>query len=185
MWNSNRRGARRLFPVAITLGAGLVAASSLAPASDLPAAGAVVRNHIECPATRAALDRAAEGALRRLRNPECQRVFSDFRDAAGRTLRERLEALAQTGDGYLAGRMWFVDGSGRRACQDSQTVAVTGRGSSVVFVCATQLRARVFHDPAFVEATLIHEELHSLGLGENPPSSHEITEQVQRRCSAR
>ena len=185
MWNSTRRRARGLSPAAIALGAGLAAASSPAPASDLAVAGAVVRNHIECPATRAALDRAAEGALRRLRTPECQQVFSDFRDAAGRTLRERLEALAQTGDGYLASRMWFVDGSGARACRDSQTLAVTGRGSSVVFVCAAQLRERAFHDPAFVEATLIHEELHSLGLGENPPSSHEITARVQRRCGAR
>jgi hypothetical protein len=185
MWNSTRRGARGLFPAAITLGAGLAAASSLAPAADLPTSGAIVRNHIECPATRAALDRVAEGALRRLRRPECQRVFSDFTDGNGRPLRERLQALAETGDGYLAARMWFVDGSGARACQDRQTLAVTRPGSSVVFVCARQLRERAFNDPAFVEASLIHEQLHSLGLGENPPTSLEITAQVQRRCGAR
>jgi hypothetical protein len=32
---------------------------------------------------------------------------------------------------------------------------------------------------------LIHEELHSLGLGENPPSTHEINEQIARRCGRR
>jgi hypothetical protein len=29
---------------------------------------------------------------------------------------------------------------------------------------------------------IIHEILHSLGLGENPPSSDEITKQVAARC---
>jgi hypothetical protein len=29
---------------------------------------------------------------------------------------------------------------------------------------------------------VIHEMLHSLGLGENPPSSREITKQVTARC---
>jgi hypothetical protein len=29
---------------------------------------------------------------------------------------------------------------------------------------------------------IIHEELHSLGLGENPPDSKEITQQVIARC---
>jgi len=81
--------------------------------------------------------------------------------------------------------MWFADGSGARACQSSETVAVTKVGSAVVFVCARQLRERSFHDPAFVEAALIHEELHSLGLGENPPSSLEINARIARRCGWR
>ena len=36
---------------------------------------------------------------------------------------------------------------------------------------------------AWAVATLIHEALHTLGLGENPPSSTEITERVLRRCT--
>ena len=32
------------------------------------------------------------------------------------------------------------------------------------------------------EAALIHESLHSLGLGENPPTSSEITSRVISRC---
>jgi hypothetical protein len=90
-----------------------------------------------------------------------------------------------TGAGYLARRMWFVDGSGARACQDSSTVFATQPGGAVVFVCARQLRTLAFHDPVVVEALLIHEELHSLGLGENPPSTDQITSQVQRRCGTR
>jgi len=32
------------------------------------------------------------------------------------------------------------------------------------------------------EAVIIHETLHSLGLGENPPTSDEITRRVFSRC---
>ena len=156
-----------------------------AVAADAVAAPATIRNRVECPMTRAALERAAEGALRRLQDPECQQVFSDFRDAEGRVLQEKLEALGQTGAGYLRSRMWFAEASGSRACQSSDTVAVTKVGSAVVFVCARQFRERVFSNPAWVEAALIHEELHSLGLGENPPSSLEINERVARRCGRR
>lgn len=160
----------------------------LAALSGVPAAAAeptpVFRNQVDA-MTRAALERAGEGALRRLQDPECQQVFSDFRDAEGRPLQEKLEATGQTGAGYLSGRIFFADGSGARACQSSDNLAVTNPGSAVVFVCARQFRERVFRDPAWVEAALIHEELHSLGLGENPPSSLEINEQVARRCGRR
>ena len=163
----------------------LLAALSGVPAAAEPPHGApVFRNQVDS-MTRAALERAGEGALRRLRDPECQQVFSDFRDAEGRPLREKLEATGQTGAGYLSSRIFFADGSGARACQSSDNLAVTNPGSAVVFLCARQFRERVFRDPAWVEAALIHEELHSLGLGENPPSSLEINEQVARRCGRR
>ena len=35
------------------------------------------------------------------------------------------------------------------------------------------------------EAFIIHETLHSLGLGENPPASGEITSRVMKRCPER
>jgi microcompartment protein CcmK/EutM len=155
-----------------------------AAAAEPPHGAPVFRNHVDS-MTRAALERAGEGALRRLQDPECQLVFSDFKDAEGRPLREKLEAAGQTGAGYLSSRILFADGSGARACQSSDNLAVTNPGSAVVFVCARQFRERVFRDPAWVEAALIHEELHSLGLGENPPSSLEINEQVARRCGRR
>jgi hypothetical protein len=37
-------------------------------------------------------------------------------------------------------------------------------------------------EPGRAEAIVIHEVLHSLGLGENPPSSEDITAAVERRC---
>ena len=182
MWIERDGAAPKLAALAVLL-ASLTGAPALA--AETVTASLALRNRVECPMTRAALERAAVGALRRLRDPECQQVFADFRDADGLLLQEKLEALGQTGASYLAGRMWFVEGSGARACQSSRTVAVTTPGSAVVFVCARQLRERGFHDPAFVEAVLIHEELHSLGLRENPPSNLEITERISRRCGRR
>jgi hypothetical protein len=37
-------------------------------------------------------------------------------------------------------------------------------------------------DPSLAAALIIHEELHSLGLGEDPPTSKEITAKVIERC---
>jgi hypothetical protein len=37
-------------------------------------------------------------------------------------------------------------------------------------------------DPGLSASLIIHESLHTLGLGENPPSSSEITQHVERRC---
>jgi hypothetical protein len=36
--------------------------------------------------------------------------------------------------------------------------------------------------PSLAEFMVIHEMLHTLGLGENPPSTFEITERVKQRC---
>ena len=38
------------------------------------------------------------------------------------------------------------------------------------------------HEPRLAEALVIHEMLHTLGLGENPPTSTEITKRVEGRC---
>jgi hypothetical protein len=39
--------------------------------------------------------------------------------------------------------------------------------------------------PEEAEAALIHEMLHTLGLGENPPRSRDITARVRARCGSR
>ena len=61
-------------------------------------------------------------------------------------------------------------------------LAVAHPGSRAVQVCPEAIRFRYRKDPRYVEAILIHEALHTLGLGENPPSSFEITKRVMRRC---
>jgi hypothetical protein len=181
VWKEPAVAAPRLAAAALLLGL----AHSPVPAADAAEPPSTLRLRIGCAVTRAALEHAAESAVRRLEAPECRQVFSDFKDAEGRLLRDKLEALGETAASYLTARMWFVDGSAARRCQESQTMAVTQPGSAVVFVCARQLSARGWRDPGLVEVALIHEELHSLGLGENPPSSQEISARVARRCGLR
>jgi hypothetical protein len=127
---------------------------------------------------------ALRGATERLEAPQCQAVFSDFTDASGRRLSDRLVELGQTPQGYL-GQVLFYDGSSQARCQarDKGVLAVTAPGSPIVFVCPEALRAQFHRQPLVVEATLIHEALHTLGLGENPPTSQEITARVVKRCS--
>jgi hypothetical protein len=50
-----------------------------------------------------------------------------------------------------------------------------------VLVCKTFYQT-VQQQRDMAEIYVIHEMLHTLGLGENPPTSLEITQQVKRRC---
>ena len=67
-------------------------------------------------------------------------------------------------------------------CQDSNTLAVTSIGGREIFFCGRQFWLRYRLEPRHVEALIIHELMHTLGLRENPPSSFEITERVLKRC---
>ena len=130
--------------------------------------------------TGAAVSRAVRGAARRLREPSCAQVLSDFTDASGQLLRDNVEALGMTTDAYLETLM-FRDGTSQQACRGKRVRATTMVGSRLVFVCPAFVEAQL-RDPSLGDAIVIHEMLHSLGLGENPPSSHEITAMVTRRC---
>ena len=57
--------------------------------------------------------------------------------------------------------------------------------SRVVFVCTTRFADRYAHHTAGGELLLIHELLHSTGLGENPPAGLQVTDAVGRRCGER
>src|SRR5262249_44436937 len=79
----------------------------------------------------------------------------------------------------------FYNGDGKPLCERRQVgvVAFTAPRSRVVYICpGYALFYR--HDPDEAEAGLIHEALHSLGLGENPPSSRYIQVRVRARCLA-
>jgi hypothetical protein len=129
-----------------------------------------------------ALAKARDLAEEKLSDPACRQVFADFADAEGRPLEERLLDLALDGSTYLRERVLFYSGQGRQACAERERIAFTSPGSAVVFVCSTQFVEKTHRDPGLAAALLIHEELHSLGLGENPPSSKEITARVIARC---
>lgn len=121
--------------------------------------------------------RAAAGAYERLGRAECQKLFTDFNDQSGRPLQERLDTLELNGQEFLR-YVGFYEGYGRRRCGQAQVMAFTQPGSLAVHVCPQIGR----QDQEMVEMIVIHEMLHSLGLGENPPTTSEITKQVTKRC---
>jgi hypothetical protein len=161
-----------------------VAASRDAEAADDALEAAPFRVRVPNNEVAQAVTRALAGADRLLAEPVCQEVLTDFRDASGRTLRDVLDGNDVSARGFLR---WvvFSDGRGLKACSNKASLAVTEPGSRVVFICPTAFVEAAWGNPDETEATLIHEMLHSLGLGENPPSSRDITRRVQARCGPR
>jgi hypothetical protein len=130
--------------------------------------------------TARALAEAGRLAADRMSGPECARVFSEFKDGSGRTLQERLDTLGRSPTDQLQA-IYFYDGSNRQGCQPRGALAVTEPGSVVVHVCPQFVRGQR-QDPSDAPVTIIHELLHTLGLGENPPSSEAISRRVRARC---
>jgi hypothetical protein len=124
---------------------------------------------------------ALRGAHRRLADPGCQAVFSDFTESSGRSLQDVLDERGETGQSHLQ-RLFFYDGAEARVCGVSGALAFTQPRSHVVFVCNQWFREAFATNPSKAEAAIIHESLHSLGLGENPPRSQDITARVMERC---
>jgi len=134
-------------------------------------------------AFRPTLQWALDGASRRLESARCQTVFADFRDERGRPLQERLAELGMSGQSYLE-LVVFYDGTGQATCRRDGVLAFTGQGHRVVYLCRERFeREWRAGESRFAEIVLIHEMLHTLGLGENPPSSQAITNHVLRHCS--
>jgi hypothetical protein len=153
-------------------------ASAVPARSELRSIGPLRLN----PMDAAAVERALGGAARRLQSPECRRIFSDFRDAAGAPLQDRLDAFGVSAPDYLS-LIVFADGSGRRSCQGTDIMAVTTPGSRVVYVCGRHFAQAQRRSPARAEVVVLHEALHTLGLGENPPDNLEISRRVAERCA--
>jgi hypothetical protein len=123
-----------------------------------------------------------DGAAQWLKKPECRGLFSEFHDERGRPLQEKLQELQMAEADYLS-QVRFRDGSAHAACERPLTLMFTSPGSRVVFVCSEQFRRGAQRDPIMTNAVVLHEALHTLGLGENPPSSAVITHRVITRCA--
>jgi hypothetical protein len=124
------------------------------------------------------LKAARQGARERLGRPDCLAVLTDFESVNGGRLDEVLRASGRTAQEQLD-RLVLQNGRGRHDCDRSSVLASTSVRSLVVSVCLPRF---TFVGPAHQEAILIHEMLHSLGLGENPPDSLTITKRVMDRC---
>jgi hypothetical protein len=142
-----------------------------------------LRTAIKDRSTRTALQRALAGALRRLESARCRRLFDEFEDASGRPLASILVGLDQTPASFMS-LILFEDGNRARRCADRNVLALTEPGARVVWLCTEQFVRTSQEEPAFVEAILIHEGLHALGLGENPPRSETISRRVEALCGA-
>jgi|SRR6478736_5063615 len=130
---------------------------------------------------RKAVEDAVTGAMRRLGMPKCQKLFDEFTDQAGRALTMNLAATGQSPADFLVG-LYFVDGDDAIQCRASETVAAfTEPGSHVVHVCGRRFLQFALKTKGG-EILLIHELLHAIGLGENPPTSAQITSAVMNRC---
>jgi hypothetical protein len=116
-----------------------------------------------------------------LRRDPCLRLLSEFRDLAGRPLSRRLEEIGLSADRYLA-ELVVVDGDRRSLCQSARVLAGTRPGSREIVFCGRRFVRTRMQDPDFAAAIVIHEELHALGLGENPPTTEEITRRVLEMC---
>lgn len=142
-----------------------------------------LRHEIHTAMARFALERAVQAAVERLETPDCRMVLSEFRDASGRTIQEKLDLLGETPRSFLA-RITFREGRDSR-CTNAGILAYTSIEGREVFICPRQFWQVYRTNPSYVEALLIHEIMHTLGLGENPPSSLEINERVRKRCWSR
>jgi hypothetical protein len=159
----------------------LLALAAPMSAADRPVAPGIVRVRLGGLFDAGTVQRSLDRARGRLERPHCQRLFTDFQDASGRPLQDALDRSGLSGAEHL-GTLLFYDGGGQPRCGGPRTLAFTFTGSHVVFVCPQLFVAAARRDPLLADAALIHESLHSLGLGENPPTSSEITSRVISRC---
>ena len=123
------------------------------------------------PEAHFAVRRAAEDAARRLATPACQQVIVDF------GLRPPPDVVASFQQLRL-----FDDHAAAACGTHRNTLAFTEPGSRLVHVCGQRFKDRLLRHPLLAVAVVIHEFLHALGLGENPPSSEAITQRVLARC---
>jgi len=128
--------------------------------------------------------RAVADAARRLQAPTCQLIFKDFTDRSGNVLSANLSRLGMTPAEFVERGLLFVDASDERPCLIGSRGAFTSPGSRLIFVCASRLVPMNSPPRSQIELLIIHEALHALGLGENPPTSARITSQVFLRCGS-
>lgn len=126
-------------------------------------------------------DRALQRAAEKLGAPACRLVLTDFRDASGRSLDEKLADTGLSAPEFLT-RLEFRDGRNESLCRRRHVDAFTSVGGSTVWACPGGSLWLGGENNRAGANTLIHEMLHTLGLAENPPSSVEITQRVRERC---
>jgi hypothetical protein len=137
---------------------------------------------------RGVVERVRTRAAARLDRTECRKLLSEFKDHQGRTLESNLQPLGVSPSQYLL-ELDFVDGTPLPECGKPAVAMAANPGRRHVFVCPVgpgRINSRLskieFQSGSLAEAMVIHEMLHTLGLGENPPTTFEITARVRESC---
>jgi hypothetical protein len=143
-------------------------------------AGQVANARLREAGERMALGQAIRGAARQLADERCQGLLREFTDAAGRPLSVALESQSLSVHEHLD-RVLFYDAP-EHACKGRALAAIGEPGSLVIRVCGRRFNRAWAENARYAEAVIIHEMLHSLGLGENPPTSDYITSRVLSVC---
>jgi hypothetical protein len=131
--------------------------------------------------TAAVVRRTLDGARVRLTARGCQLIFEDLVGRNGLPLADEVATTGKSPSLLLAD-LHFADGDDTVQCRTDEGLAVfTALGSHVVHVCSKRF-VRLAAKPERAEMLLIHELLHTLGLGERRPTSAYITSVVTRRC---
>jgi hypothetical protein len=146
-----------------------------------PGAVAWPRVQIEDPYTRYAATRALDGAVKWLAEVRCQQIFAEFTDRRGVPLGNRLREFGTSPEEYLR-MLFFFDGAQHATCRRHGILAFTSVGSKSIYLCGRDFERAWKKNASEVQAAIIHETLHSLGLGENPPSARSINARVQLSC---
>ncbi len=139
----------------------------------------VANSRLRQPRDRALLAEAIRGAARRLGDPRCQDLLGELQDRSRRPLRAVLDAQGLSAPAFL-GRLFFFDGT-ESGCR-GRRLAYTEAGSHVVFVCGKEFREMYLRNVSRAEVAVVHEALHCLGLGENPPTWQQINDRVEAAC---
>ena len=163
-----------------TLAAAVVAFVAVLGAAQAEGKTATASNNrLRRPDDRALVDLAVRGAARRLGDGRCQQLLGELQDRGQAPLKQALDAEGVSASEFLD-RLLFYDGS-EQGC-GTRRLAYTVPGGRAVFVCGNRFRAQYRLNTTLAEVAIIHEALHCLGLGENPPTWQEINARVQAAC---
>ena len=113
-------------------------------------------------AHRFALARAIRGAADQLVDERCQALLDEFADTSGQPLRSVLATHGLAVSQYVT-QVFFYDAP-ESACR-AANLAITKPGSRAIFVCGARFQREMSRNSRNAEAIVIHEWLHSLGLG--------------------
>jgi hypothetical protein len=118
-------------------------------------------------------------AAERLGTDGCRAILQALPDFTGRPAARRLEAAERSASSHFA-RLVFVEAVDG-PCRDGTVAAWTTPGDPRVRVCPRTFAAVAAQDRGQAAAILIHEALHTLGVGEDA-AKEPLTRYVRRRC---